>query len=331
METNPFILSGNIPDPYFCDREQETTDIIHTLQGGENICLVAPRRMGKSKLIKHLYMQPGIAENYYCFYIDLLHTVSLRDFAFAFGRCVFDTLQTRGEKIAMNFLQMVRSLTATLSVDPLSGTPQFGLSLNDTATPEYTIEQIFKYLENADKPCIICFDEFQQISAYPEKTVEALLRGYIQHTRNAHFIYSGSDRHMLAEMFYSHNRPFYKSTHFMELGAIAEDKYIDFVLYWFKQYQKDISGELISFIYSYAEGNTYTMQKIVHDLFAAMPAATMADRALLLQVINGIIETEMSRYERQLSRIPQRQQELLLAIAKEGHAEKIRLIGQIAG
>ena len=164
MIDNPFILIGDIPAPYFCDRQQEIDRIVKGIHGGENLCLVSARRMGKSKLVKHCSMLPEIRDNYYFFYVDILHTSSLRDFASAFGRCVFDVLQGKGEKFVRQFLSAVQSLTVTMSVDPLSSLPQFGLSLNQDAQPEYTFESIFRYLEQADKPCIVCFDEFQQFS-----------------------------------------------------------------------------------------------------------------------------------------------------------------------
>ena len=128
MINNPFILVGDIPAPYFCDRQQEIARLTKGIHEGENICLVSARRMGKSRLVKHCSLQPEIADNYYFFYVDLLHTSSLRDFAFAFGRCVFDALQNKGEKFVRQFLSVVQSLTVTMSVDPLSSMPQFGLS-----------------------------------------------------------------------------------------------------------------------------------------------------------------------------------------------------------
>ena len=253
MVNNPFILVGDIPAPYFCDRQQEAARLIKGIHGGENFCLVSARRMGKSRLVKHCSLMPEIADNYYFFYVDLLHTSSLRDFAFAFGRCVFDALQSKGEKFVRQFLSAVQSLTVTMTIDPLSSMPQFGLSLNQDAQLEYTFESIFRYLENADKPCIVCFDEFQQINKYPEKNVEALLRSHIQHMGNAHFIFSGSERHMLEEMFNSSAHPFYNSASYMGLEAIPEEKYIEFVCYWFEQYHKNIDAELVQTIYRLAE------------------------------------------------------------------------------
>lgn len=323
MVNNPFILVGDIPAPYFCDRQQEIARLIKGIHGGENICLVSARRMGKSRLVKHCSLLPEIADNYYFFYVDLLHTSSLRDFAFAFGRCVFNALQSKGEKFVRQFLSAVQSLTVTMTMDPLSSMPQFGLSLNPDAQLEYTFESIFRYLENADKPCIVCFDEFQQISKYPEKNVEALLRSHIQHMGNAHFIFSGSERHMLEEMFNSSAHPFYNSASYMGLEAIPEEKYTEFVCYWFEQYNKRIDAELVHVIYRLAEGNTYAMQRISHELFDELAANESADRQTLTKAVNNIIEAETPRYARMLSHVPERQQSLLFAIAKEGRIQKI--------
>ena len=323
MINNPFVLVGDIPAPYFCDREQEIARLNKGMQGGENICLVSARRMGKSKLVKHCSQLPEMSDNYYFFYVDLLHTSSLRDFSFAFGRCVFNALQSKGEKFVRQFLSAVHSLTATMTIDPLSNMPQFGLSLNQDAQAEYTFESIFRYLESADKPCIVCFDEFQQIAKYPEKNVEALLRSHIQHMRNAQFIFSGSERHLLEEMFSTSSRPFYNSTSYMELAPIPEEKYVDFVCYWFEQYNKHIDKELVQLIYNLAEGNTYVMQRICHELFDELAAGATADRQILTTVVNGIIESETPRYARILSHVPERQQSLLFAIAKEGKVQKI--------
>ena len=247
----------------------------------------------------------------------------LRDFAFAFGRCVFDALQTKGEKFTRQFLATVQSMTVMMSVDPLSMLPQFGLSLNPNAQIEYTFESIFRYLENADKPCVVCFDEFQQINKYPEKNVEALLRSYIQHMSNAHFIFSGSERHMLEEMFNSSAHPFYNSASYMGLEAIPEDKYVEFACYWFVQYNKHIDADLVRLIYQIAESNTYAMQRISHEVFDIVGANETADRQVLTQAVNNIVEEEIPRYARLLSHVPERQQSLLFAIAKEGRVQKI--------
>lgn len=78
--------------------------------------------------------------------------------------------------------------------------------------------------------CIVAIDEFQQIGYYPEKNMEAVLRTYIQRCSNANFIFSGSERHLITEMFSEKARPFYNSADIMNLDVIPIDKYIEFAI-----------------------------------------------------------------------------------------------------
>lgn len=160
--------------------------------------------------------------------------------------------------------------------------------------------EIFTSLEKADRPCIVAFDEFQQITKYPEDNIEALLRSHIQHLSNVHFIFAGSERHLVTEMFLSSARPFYNSTSMMELHPISTEEYIPFVCKWFRAYERDIHEKDVLRIYGLFGGNTY-----------------------YIQTIDEILEEAGDGYRQILSRIPERQKELLYAIATEGKAQKI--------
>jgi hypothetical protein len=90
------------------------------------------------------------------------------------------------------FIQTIKSINGKFGFDPITNLPTFNLELGDIEKPEYTLEEIFRYLANADKPCIVAIDEFQQIAKYPEKNIEALLRTHIQKLKNSNFIFAGS-------------------------------------------------------------------------------------------------------------------------------------------
>lgn len=127
----------------------------------------------------------------------------------------------------------------------------------------------------------------------------------------------------LVILFNSSAHPFYNSASYMELEAIPEDKYVEFVGYWFEQYNKHIDADLVRLIYSIAESNTYAMQRICHEMFDLLGENETADRQSLTNAVNNIIEEETPRYARLLSHVPERQQSLLFAIAKEGKVQKI--------
>ena len=170
MQKNPFVIIGDIPEEYFCDRKKETAHIIRTISNEGNLVLMSPRRMGKSKLVRHVFRQSEIIEDYYTFYIDLLHTSGIRDFTYTFGRAVFDQLKSRSEKMLLSLVTTLKSLNGTFGFDPVSSMPTFTLEMGRIQNPEYTIGEVFSWLENCETPCIVCFDEFQRINTYQDKS-----------------------------------------------------------------------------------------------------------------------------------------------------------------
>lgn len=319
---NPFIISGNIPEKYFCDRRKESAKLIRTLTNGGNLCLISPRRMGKSKLISFCYEKPEL-EGYYTFYIDILHTSSLREFTYLFGQKVFEVLRSKSRNMLTVLVQGLKSINAKLGFDPQSGTPTFSLELGDIVQPEFTLNEIFCCLEQADKPCIVAFDEFQQITYYPEKNIEALLRSHIQQLGNVHFVFSGSERHLVSEMFLSSAKPFYNSATLLLLDPIALTEYIPFVKRGFAEGEKRIDDKLIEAVYRQFEGNTYYMQKTFHEAFIDTSAGKECTLPLLRQEVDFLLEDAGNGYRQILSRIPEKQKEVLYAIASEGRAQKI--------
>lgn len=170
---NPFVVVGKIPDKYFCDRELETKKLVHSITNGNNLVLISLRRMGKTGLIQHCYAQKELDEKYYTFFVDILHTASLQEFTFALGKEIYRQIVPKGKKLSLTFLQTIKSIAGKFGVDPITGLPSFNIDLGDIEKPELTLEEIFTYLEHADKPCIVAIDEFQQIHKYPEKNIEA--------------------------------------------------------------------------------------------------------------------------------------------------------------
>ena len=185
------------------------------------------------------------------------------------------------------------------------------------------MEEIFRYLANADKPCIVAIDEFQQIAKYPEKNIEALLRTHIQKLRNSNFIFAGSERHMMQEMFTSAARPFYHSADMLELKAIVPEIYIPFIVGHFEKRNRHIATENIEKVYHLFKGHTYYIQKTFNEAFADTPEEEECTLETIQAAIDNMIAANDTIFREILSNIPEKQKELLYAIAKDGEAERI--------
>lgn len=317
---NPFFITGAIPETYFCDREVETRKIVTILENQGNILLSSPRRMGKTQLIRHVYEQPAIKDRYYTFYVDIFPTTSLHELVLFLSKEIYSILVPRGKSALDYFLSVIKSLAGSFGYDPLTGSPTFDIKMGDIHSPELTLREIFDYLEQADRPCIFAIDEFQQIASYPQKNVEALLRSYIQPLNNCHFIYSGSNRHLLENMFLSSAQPFYNSAEQIYLGTIPRDRYIPFIERCFREVGREISPDAAGYAYDLFEGHTYYVHNLMHNAFAYLDAREPVTAHDIRTVLQGMLEDRTPSFNGRMNQLNYQQKEVLVAIAKEGKA-----------
>ena len=319
---NPFITTGYAGAAYFCDREQETADITRMLVNGNNVALISPRRYGKTNLIRHCFAQPEIAEKYYTFVIDIYSTKSVADLVHRLGLSILEALKPLGRKAWEKFITVLSSVRSGISYD-ISGNPSWMMSIGDITTPTTTLEEIFYYLEHADKPCIVAIDEFQQITHYGDERIEATLRTHVQQCTNTHFIFSGSQRHLMGQMFTSPARPFYQSVSIYNLPLLPEDKYVEFCVRLFEEYGKHLSQDVPHALYERFGGVTYYMQRVMNELFSRSLTDGICTAENIEEAIHYIILTSASTYEDLMYQLPEKQSLVLRAIAKEGKAQNL--------
>ncbi len=317
---NPFLISGYFSPEFFCDRRSETEAIMSALNNGRNITLMAPRRMGKTGLIRHAFYNINQQErDTVTLYMDIYSTQSLSDFVRLFAVTVLGQLDTAPQRALSRIGKFIRSCRPAITFDELTGTPKVTID-TAAANQEATLKEIFDYLGSADRRCYIAIDEFQQIAEYPEKGVEALLRSYIQFLPNINFIFAGSKQHVMQQMFASSKRPFYQSTQMLTIGNIDRSEYARFAKERFANNNLQLSDDVFNAIYDKFEGHTWYMQCILNRLYSFNRDV---DSALVDLAVNQIIAENAYAYADLLKAYTPGQIKLLKAIAAEGRVAEI--------
>ncbi len=319
---NPFITRGYVSPEYFCDRTTETSMLTDYLTNGINVALISPRRLGKTGLMAHCFRQPQVTGSYYTFLVDIYATKNLQEFVFELGKGILNGLKPKGRKVWEVFVGCLSSLRAGISFD-FSGNPAWNIEMGDIRTPSVTLDEIFHYLSHAGKPCIVGIDEFQAITRYPENNVEALLRTHIQHCANATFVYAGSQRRMMSEIFASPSRPFYQSTAMMDLKPIAPEVYGAFIHRHFEEGGRHITDEAVRETYSRFGGVTWYVQFVANTLYAMTSAGETCTADKVDTAVDSILSQLDFAYSSLLFQLPPKQKEVLMAICKEGRATGI--------
>lgn len=318
---NPFIIKGYAGPEFFCDREPETERLLGAIENQRNITLVSLRKMGKTGLIYHVFKKLE-EDKYDTIYLDIFDTENLGGFINKFASALLSLRKTFSEKM-MEYIGSFRYIRPVISVDPLSGLPSASFRISSEEEAQQTIGDLFRMLDEKSriKPIVLAIDEFQQITRYPEKNVEALIRSNIQQMHQVSIIFSGSNKSLLGQIFANPSRPFYQSTELMYLDEIHRTSYAGFINKIFTDHQVQIGAEEIKLILDWTKTHTYYVQYCCNKLFEkGLKIITIKE---IKEVFQEILTNQEPFYFEYRNLLTQHQWQLLKAVAKENGAKNI--------
>ena len=312
---NPFALVPYISKDLFCDREKEMNLIIDYLTNGSNVTLISPRRFGKTGLIYRVFdeIKERKIDINTC-YVDIYSTDSIESFIKLLAEAVVSKLE---KKTAIRkFFQLIGGIRPLLSYDPITGSPEISITFDTEQEKHFTLRSIFNYLENQDKKTIVAIDEFQQIRKYEGVNMEALLRSYIQPLKNVQFLFCGSRKHLMTEMFADARSPFYESTRCIYLNKIDREKYAEFIKSMFAKGKKNITDDAVDYILDWTRIHTFYTQSLCNHLFIkSKKSIGLVD---VIASCDQILKENEDTYMQWQNLLTPDQWRYLKAVAKEG-------------
>lgn len=263
---NPFLLKGYINSKYFCNRIQETENLISAIRNNQDVTLYGYRRLGKSALIHHVYKK--LEKEFTCIYSDIWGTSNVDEFIKELANAVIKSKIFSKRSYSDKLLSFLKSIGASFNIG-IDGLPSVNLIYNGRGQDFKALEELFEFLKNLNKPIIFAIDEFQEIKKYNNNIpFEGKLRALIQQCSKVVFIYSGSEHHLLNDIFNDYKKPFYQSTRMISIGKIEKELYKKFIYEHFKKSKKQIDQALIDHILEITHLHTYYVQAIANLLYS---------------------------------------------------------------
>jgi len=261
---NPFSFSGIVEDPAFCDREKEQADLKKFIENSQNVLLYSHRRFGKTSLINRVFKDFNGIET---IYVDLYGTTHIEDFITALLKGI-SSVESKMEKLMKLIRERIMSLNVNFSVDIYTGAP-VAIPVFAPVDKRPAIDEIFALLESLSqkKKLAVAFDEFQEISKYGEAVFEKHLRKSIQHHKNIAYIFAGSQKHFLAEMFSNSKRAFYKLATSYSLKKINTEDYVTWIQGLYNTDRRKISKRHIVNVVSRCENHPMYIQEFFFNLW----------------------------------------------------------------
>ena len=318
---NPFIFRAYKTKELFCDRQKELEQLISNCISGADTTLIAQRRIGKTGLIYRLFDEIKTQKlPIVPIYVDIFATRTLEDLVKVISEAIMESLPPKSS-IGKKFLTFIKSLRPVITYGPLTSAPQIQLTLQNEEERQQTLKGLLTFLDNQNEKILLAIDEFQQIREYPEKNVEALLRTIIQKLNNVTFLYCGSKRHMMLDIFSGERNPFYRSTEFLNLQKIDYTVYSDFIKHNFTAAGKNIDDDAVRYILDWTKAHTYFTQRLCHTAFNL--AGQKVDTSLVKEAAAQILQSDAVVFGQYQQLLTSGQWNLLIAIAKEGEVEQI--------
>ncbi len=314
-----YFPQGVAADDFFCNREKERQSIKDSILSHEHLVLVAPRRYGKTSLITRVLKEndfPGINIDFFFVLTQAEVTKSIAEGV----SHIINELLPKTKAASNKIIDAIASLNPKLTFSFLGQK----LEISTRQTTEKSISELLLALDQfagkAGKSCVIVFDEFQQIGELKENhAIEASIRHAVERSQNVSYIFCGSNRHLLNEMFSDKLRPLYHLCDLMLLDRIDESSYKEFLNKMAKKkWGKILSNDVLSEIVLLTERHPYYLNALCRRLWRA---DNVPDVAMIRNNWDTYVMQQGSWIADDLSRLTLNQRKIMTALATQATKE----------
>ena len=311
----PFKYGCVVTGEAFCPRPALENALVRHIRDGQNVVLVGERRMGKTSLV---YAALAALGKWRMLYVDLLNVRTAADVC---NRVATAAARLGdGASIPGKALRFLARLRPTLSIDPANGSPVVSVdarAAEDPRSMEDVMSLVGKLAEKGR--FFVVFDEFQDIRKIEgSDQILAMLRSRIQLLQDTCFVFSGSVRTDIADIFSNPSSPFFKSALSLTVGPVPDDDFAPFLVKRFATGRRKADRAFVDRIFDFTNRTTGDVQQFCSAVWnVTEPGETLGDDALK-RALDDIFAQESGTFEAQTGRLTRFQFKTLVAVAKHG-------------
>lgn len=273
---NPFKFGRIVTGDEFVDREDEIAQMMMALRSGINVVLYSHRRMGKSSLLAEVMERHR--REFVFVYVDLYGVTNKTRMVEVFMSALASSAFGSADKIVAGIAEILKGSRFRVVLNA-KGEPGVEFAMAEPSVPEIqdVLDLPERIARKRDKRLVVMFDEFQEIGALDGKALLKSMRARIQAHKHVSYVFAGSKRHLLLQMFEESEGAFYKSARPMVLGPIPTDDFKRFLVRRFHAAGGTLTPELAGNIVELAQGNSYYVQQLAYELFDVSPRPVPTD------------------------------------------------------
>lgn len=254
LASNPFVYARALV-PEESIRRVEGDRLLELAAGGHNAVLHAPRRFGKTTLLKQVLQDtaerdmPGVL-------VDLSDVLSTGDVA--------ARLEQAFRGLPGNIRRLVSKELGSVGVGGFSVVRRTPPTADPIATIHALLELPAQIANRYGRCLLVVLDEFQALVSLDG--MDGVFRSHIQHHSEVSYLFAGSEPSLLRALFEDRARPLYGQAERLRLGRLNADATHDFVSRRFHETGRD-AGEIVTELVHLAECHPQRLMLIAHLLW----------------------------------------------------------------
>lgn len=323
---NPFRFDAVASDENFCNRREEIKELLGEIRASHNVVVFSQRRYGKTSLILEV-LKSAKNEGYLTIYADIFHIIDENNLVRAYAKAVASSLAGPLEKAIQTLKTIFSSLRPKITLNA-DGNPEFTFGLESHRSPgadlEEVLESVNAYVIKNKLKAVVVFDEFQQIGQLEQAhRIEGIIRSHIQQHKRISYIFMGSKKHLILNLFSDPSRPLYGIGKMFPLDKISSVHLSEFIFGLFQKTDKPISKKLASRIVKLCELHPYYTQYTCHSLWEMTSFHSAISEQDIEAALNVTLKRTSPRYEGVWELLPLGQKQALIVLANISEDEKL--------
>lgn len=313
---NPFKYGCVVGGDDFCARPELARNLAKFVRSGQNVVIQGERRMGKTSLVRETVgKMRGVA----LVYVDLLGVCDVPDLCGRIAEALAEA--ERSVPFYRRLGKLLSVLRPTISIDSETGMPVFSIDKAAVAGAHGSIESVLSAIAEEAKHRRLCvvFDEFQDILDMTDgKRTLAVMRGKIQLDASTAYIFMGSVRNRMTDIFWDPSSPFYHSAAALPVGEIPEEDFYRFVLAKFQSGGRKLPQEVFADIFACASRIPGYVQELCDTIWDCTDEGTEIGAAEIELGLQSVFARERDHYEIFMGRLTPIQRKVAAALAAHG-------------